>query len=275
MKRHIHKWTDNRVAEAAEVVSGTNQNYLHHQKQHHQNRPCNPPLLGSLVWAHYRMGYQVEKYLGRLCWADPSPPISLWTPHQLVYKVFQNIDKGPKIKLHPYNTAYDTYDSHFWPPVFCYISAWSLLYIPKSLLYTPISFFISSTVPVMYVVGFPYTVSDLYTTTACTQCTDEGGGRGRVGGKNSYVIVRKILLWRAVYCVKPRPDPKLQSVSWSFRGLGRRALRIIQEYDLVNTIDIQPLTQPCMGEMGYSSFSSMSWLKVTGKTRASSPLVNY
>ena len=47
------------------------------------------------------------------------------------------------------------YGGHFWPPDFCLISVRSLLYTPKSMVFTPISFYSYSNVSVAYMVGPP------------------------------------------------------------------------------------------------------------------------
>ena len=81
--------------------------------------------------------------------------------------------------------------------------------------------------------------------------------------------VRTKLLCRKKICAKSKPDPKSQYISWSCRGLGRRALWIMQDYNITDSIEIPLLTQPCTYEMVSSSFSAKSQLKVMSKTRAS------
>ena len=103
----------------------------------------------------------------------------------------------------------------------------------------------------------------------CVRCTIEGG---RVKSFRRLIFcagVRAKLFWIALYCTKPRPDPGSQSSSRSRRGLGRRAPRIMWEYDLTTVIAIRPLTQPHTCEMGSSGFAAMSRLKFVRTTRAS------
>ena len=69
------------------------------------------------------------------------------------------------------------------------------------------------------------------------------------GGKAG---VRMEVLWIAIYCANPKPNPGSQSGSQSHRGLGRQALWIMWEYEFVTTILIWPLIHPRMCEMGSS-----------------------
>ena len=70
-------------------------------------------------------------------------------------------------------------------------------------------------------------------------------------------------------CTNPRPEPDSKSGSRSRRVLGRWAPWIVSEYDLVTTIAIRPVTQPCMFKTGSSIFSAMSRLEFASTTRAS------
>ena len=83
--------------------------------------------------------------------------------------------------------------------------------------------------------------------------------------------VRAKLFWLAIYYANMRPGLCSQSIYWYRRGLGRRYLQIVWEYDLVDAILIRSLTQPRMCEMGYSIFSAMSRLKFVSTMRASFP----
>ena len=97
------------------------------------------------------------------------------------------------------------------------------------------------------------------------------GGRDIVGGKNVCASVRTKLLWRTIYCAKQGPDTGYQSGSQSHRWPGRRGPRIMWYQDLKTMIRDQMLTQPHTFEMGSSSVSSMSFLKVVSTTRDSFP----
>ena len=66
-----------------------------------------------------------------------------------------------------------------------------------------------------------------------------GEGPGNVGGENFCASVRAKLLCRAIYCSKISTNPESQSGSRSRRGLGRRSLQIMQDYDLANKIAIR------------------------------------
>ena len=105
--------------------------------------------------------------------------------------------------------------------------------------------------------------------TVCAQCTDKGGRRGHVRGKYFCSSVHMKLFWHVIYCAKSRPNPKSRSVYRFCRGLGRRALNIMQEDDLVTMIAIQPLTQLRTLKMSFSSFSTMSQFKFESISRDS------
>ena len=77
------------------------------------------------------------------------------------------------------------------------------------------------------------------------------------------------LFWHAIYFANPRPNIEYHSGSRSLRGLGRRSMQIMQDYDLVNMITIRKLTQPRTCEMDSSIFSAMSRLKLESMTRYS------
>ena len=91
-----------------------------------------------------------------------------------------------------------------------------------------------------------------------------GGGWGNVGGYYFCASVRAKLLWRPIYCANPRPDRKSQSRSWSVEGMGRKAPRIMHEYDLA--IVIRPLTHLRTCEMGslifppWVNWNSREWI---------------
>ena len=150
------------------------------------------------------------------------------------------------------------YVGHFWPPNFCPIYVQPLIHNPKSLIFTHISIFLSSVVPVTYVDGSLQVVSGPQPMAVRVQCLYKGGRRGHVGGGKKCASVRVKLFWHAIYCAKPRPNIKSQSGSQSRRGMWGRAPQIMREYNLVTAILIRPLTQPHTCEMGSSIFSAMS-----------------
>ena len=76
-------------------------------------------------------------------------------------------------------------------------------------------------------------------------------------------------LWCAIYCFKPRPDSKSQSVSRHHRGMGRQSLWIMQGYDLASAFEIGLLIRPHTCEMCSKTFFAMSWLKSKRITRCS------
>ena len=51
-----------------------------------------------------------------------------------------------------------------------------------------------------------------------------------------FVGVCTELFWHAIYCAKPRPDDRSQSVSRYRMVLGSQYLQIIREYDLATAI---------------------------------------
>ena len=108
---------------------------------------------------------------------------------------------------------------------------------------------------------------------ARAQSANEGGEQGNVGGERLCTSVRTELFCDIIYWAKARPDPKFQSSSWYCRGLGRQTLRIMQDYNVTNKIEIQTLTQPRTCEMVSLSFSAMSWLKLESTTRTSFPSI--
>ena len=79
--------------------------------------------------------------------------------------------------------------------------------------------------------------------------------------RKSFVWVCVKLFWHEIYCTNPRPKPDSYSGSLSRRGLGKRAPRIICEYDIATAISIRPLTQTRTWEMVSSIFSAMSQIK--------------
>ena len=79
--------------------------------------------------------------------------------------------------------------------------------------------------------------------------------------RKSFVWVCVKLFCHEIYCTNPRPKPDSYSGSLSRRGLGKRAPRIICEYDIATAISIRPLTQTRTWEMVSSIFSAMSQIK--------------
>ena len=107
-----------------------------------------------------------------------------------------------------------------------------------------------------------------------TRCTigkwREGNARsGRRQNSFSWVCVK--LFWRVIYCANLRTEPDYQSLSLSCKILGRWSPQIMCEYDRVTAIEVRPLIQPHMCEMGYSIFAVMVRLRLSSKTRASFP----
>ena len=98
-------------------------------------------------------------------------------------------------------------------------------------------------------------------------CADKWGP-GMLVPKNWAVVCSK-LSWRTNYWAKTSPNTKSQSESWYCRGLVRRSLQIMWEYNLASVIAIRPLTHPHTSEMVSSGFSNISWLKLLSMTRAS------
>ena len=96
-----------------------------------------------------------------------------------------------------------------------------------------------------------------------------GGGSQR--WQKLFAYSRAKLLWCAIYCANLKPGAGSQSGSWSQRGLGSQALKILREYDLAKAIVIQLLIQPCACKVDSSIFSVMSRLKFSSTTRASFP----
>ena len=143
------------------------------------------------------------------------------------------------------------YVCHFWPPNFGSISVRYLIYMPKSLFLTPISFLSS-------IVGFLC----LCTWRAHARYTNgRGQGRGaQIGGEFFFASVRAGLFQRAIYCDKLRPDVRYQSKSWSRRGQGSRSMWIINQYDLATEIAIHSLVHQHTCRMGSSIFAAMSRL---------------
>ena len=82
------------------------------------------------------------------------------------------------------------------------------------------------------------------------------------GGGEDCASVRAKLSWSAIYCNNPRLNPESQSGSRSWKGLGRRALHTMGEYNSANAILIRLLDQPHTCEIGSSIYSTMSWVKV-------------
>ena len=84
------------------------------------------------------------------------------------------------------------------------------------------------------------------------------------------------IFWRAIYCTKPRPNPRSQSGSWYHKGLGRKAPRFMQEYDVSTAILIRPLTQLRTCERVPWVFSlrvySNSWVQLVLPTQVCHPL---
>ena len=70
-------------------------------------------------------------------------------------------------------------------------------------------------------------------------CDQGGGWDVKLGKKiNNFARVGTKLFWRAIYCANPKPEPDPQSGSLFRKRLGRRAPRIIWEYDLATAIAI-------------------------------------
>ena len=105
------------------------------------------------------------------------------------------------------------------------------------------------------------------------RCAYKVGGQGHVGGETFCASVHAEWFLRTIYCAKTRPNTESKYRSWSRRGMGRRAPRIMREYDRAATITIRASTQPRACEMGSSSFSATIWLKVATTTRASLPIM--
>ena len=77
----------------------------------------------------------------------------------------------------------------------------------------------------------------------------------RLGKKiNNFAWMGMKLFWHTIYCANPKSKPDHQSGSLSYKGLGRRDLLIIWEYDLGTAIEIRPLNQERMCKMASSIF---------------------
>ena len=139
--------------------------------------------------------------------------------------------------------------------------------------FTPIYLFLTSTVTVTYLVGYPYTFSVPYPMIVCVRCARKGPVWGHFGGENICAGVCAKLFWRPIYCANPKPNHDSQSRSRYHSVMGRRDLQIIWGYDLATVIVIRSLTQPHTCEMGSSGFSVMSQIKVASTTRASFPSI--
>ena len=98
-----------------------------------------------------------------------------------------------------------------------------------------------------------------------------GGERGHTGGETFFADFCARLLWREIYCAKPRPNAGSQSGFRSRRGLGIQAPRILCEYDLATKIAIQPLIHTLTCKIGSSIFAAMCRLKTKSTTRAYLP----
>ena len=101
------------------------------------------------------------------------------------------------------------------------------------------------------------------------RCADKGGGQVTLAERTIARVCANCFSGAEFIAPKPRPNTVSQFGSRYRRGLGRRALKIMGEYDPVTAIAIRPLTQPRMCGMGSSVFSAMSWLKVVSMTRES------
>ena len=107
-------------------------------------------------------------------------------------------------------------------------------------------------------------------------CEMRGRGGEMAGSfrwQTDYAGVRAKIFWHKIHCTNLRPDPKYQYGSRYRRVMGRQALHIMQEYNLVTYISICLLTQPCTYEMGSSNFFAMSWIKFVSTTIASFPRI--
>ena len=121
------------------------------------------------------------------------------------------------------------YVSHFWHPNFFPIYIWSLIYTPNCLVlcqYISSLFHCTGNVRGRVPVDCLQSVSNDAT---CTMYGRGGGGQGHVGGNNVCLNVRAKLFWHTIYCAKLRPNHMSQSGSQSKRGMGRRALHIMQD----------------------------------------------
>ena len=133
-----------------------------------------------------------------------------------------------------------------------------LIYTPKYLIFTPISFLHLLLCWQHKCLGPIDFLWSVFKDIARAMKNREGGGRGHAGRKKFCTGVHVKLLWRAIYCANTRNDYVSQSGSRSCRGLGMRSPRIMQEYDLTKAIAILLLTQPRTCEKGSSSFFAMS-----------------
>ena len=152
-----------------------------------------------------------------------------------------------------------------WPPKFCPMSVQSLIYtlksllfMPKSLLFTLIYVFLVSIVPVTYSGGSSYNVSSSEPMTAHVQSGDKGGG---AHWWRFFTSLHTKLFWHAIYCAKPRTNTKSQYVSWFLRALQRGPLGLMRYFYLVIAMAIQTLTHTCTYGIGSLRFSAMSKLK--------------
>ena len=92
-------------------------------------------------------------------------------------------------------------------------------------------------------------------------------------GEVAQVCVK--LSWREkLYFFKPNPEIDFQSESRVRKGLGNRAPRSIQEYDLATMIEIRPLTQPLTCELVSSILATMSRLIVASMTWSSLQIIS-
>ena len=160
-----------------------------------------------------------------------------------------------------------------WPPKFYMISIWFLLSTPKYLpFYANINFYphCAGNLLGWFLLGRLRYVANKGVRTMRRR---RWGGRGHVGGEMFCASFCAKLFWCAIYCAKPRTDPKYQSSSCCCKGLGSQALLIMREYDLTTVITIWLLTHPRTLKMGSLSFSAMSWLKFESMPRASFPIM--
>ena len=137
------------------------------------------------------------------------------------------------------------------------ISVWYLIYLYSNVCV------LSSTLPVNIFFCVPVGCTHSVVQGSARVAQFRGVGKGQAGEENICVGARAKSFWISIYCANPRPNPGYQASSWSHRGLGRQALWIIWEYNLVTDIVIWPLSQPCTCEMGPSSF--LPWVDTKQK----------
>ena len=149
--------------------------------------------------------------------------------------------------------------------LFCTTVSWQ---VPD--FYANIVHLVSSDSPLLIVYDPPEAASVLHPrgTRALRNQEREGNTRSS-NRRKSFVWVYAKWFWCTIYCTNHRTKPDSQSGSLSHRGMVKWAPRIIYEYNLATTVDIWPLIQPRMCDMGSSIFASMSRLKFTSTTMAS------